>query len=84
MTTIKIKVLLFAHFADVAGSNRLELELDEPANVLGCANVLAARYPGLEDILKIGRAAVNDEFADGSQLLHDADDVAFLPPVSGG
>jgi len=84
MTTIKVKVLLFAHFADIAGSNQLELELDEPAHVADCARALAAKYPGLEDILKIGRAAVNDQFADESHMLHDTDEVAFLPPVSGG
>ena len=81
---IKATVLLFAHFADAAGSNRLEIDLNDSATVQICSQELIGKYPALADLLKIGRAAVNGEFAANDRTLHDGDEVAFLPPVSGG
>jgi molybdopterin converting factor subunit 1 len=81
---IKTKVLLFAHFADAAGSSRLEVDLVDSSTVHDCSERLVGSYPALVDLLKIGRAAVNGEFASDDQVLHDGDEIAFLPPVSGG
>jgi molybdopterin converting factor subunit 1 len=81
---IKTIVLLFAHFADAVGSGRLDVDLEDPATVQDCSDQLVSQYPALGDLLKIGRAAVNGEFAAADQALQDGDEVAFLPPVSGG
>jgi len=81
---IKATVLLFAHFADAAGSSKLEMDLNDSATVQVCSEQLIGKHPALADLLKIGRAAVNGEFAANDRILHDGDEVAFLPPVSGG
>ena len=46
--------------------------------------VLVAREPSLRGMLGIVRVAVNQEFANDDQPLHDGDEVALIPPVSGG
>ncbi len=79
-----VNALFFAHYADIAGSRVLPLTLPERATVRDAARVLQSRFPALPDLLHAGRAAVNAAFAMPDALLHDGDEVAWLPPVSGG
>ncbi len=80
-----VHVRLFAILRERAGRDSLELELPDGATV---ADALAAleREPGLEDV--IGRmplrAAVNREYAPTDALLRPGDEMAVIPPVSGG
>jgi molybdopterin converting factor small subunit len=45
---------------------------------------LAGEFPALEQYAPIISCAVNEEYAKFDARLHDGDEVAFLPPVSGG
>lgn len=78
-----MKLLFFAASAEWAGRRQLELTLDRPVSLVA----LCRSHPALESILlrREGlRVAVNQEFSTFEAEVHDDDEVAFLPPVSGG
>jgi molybdopterin synthase catalytic subunit len=76
---VKVSVRLFAGLRERAGRDELQLELPDGARVadaLACVQHLA---PGVSLVL-----AVNREYADAEVVLHAGDEVAVVPPVSGG
>ncbi len=79
---MRVKVRLFALYREQAGQDRLTLELPEGARVLEAQKALEALFPGLQ--LEGGMAAVNQALVGGETPLREGDEVAFLPPVSGG
>ena len=85
MDAMEIDVRLFAILRERAGTDSLRLELGEGATVAD-ALAAAAREPGLGDV--IGRmpvrAALNREYADEDAPLAAGDELALIPPVSGG
>jgi molybdopterin synthase catalytic subunit len=82
---VNVPVLLFATLKDAAGSNRVSLTLDGDAAIVADVRAaLAERYPALRRPLETAIAAVNQEFAEPGDPVHDGDEVAFFPPVSGG
>ncbi|HTL98928.1 MAG TPA: MoaD/ThiS family protein [Holophagaceae bacterium] len=72
-----IKVLAFARYRDLLGFERLELPAVPTLDAL-LSNARFAKLP------KDALVAVNQEFADRATALKDGDEVALLPPVSGG
>lgn len=60
------------------------LALPEGATITAAATALATREPRLADLLTRTRVAVGAEFATPETSLHDGDELAFLPPMSGG
>ena len=81
---ITVRMLFFAHLQDVAGSHELPLTLPDGATIETAADMLAERNPGFSSLLSQARAAVNAEFAEVSTILHEGDEVAWMPPMSGG
>ena len=79
---MQVDVRLFAHYREAAGTGRLKLELPEGSTVADARRALEAAHPGLD--LSGGMAAVNEELVPPDAPLRDGDEVAFLPPVSGG
>ena len=79
-----VQVRLFAILRERAGADHVELDLPEAATV-GDALAALARLPGLSS-LDTGsvRMAVNREYATSEQVLDPADELAVIPPVSGG
>jgi molybdopterin synthase catalytic subunit len=81
---ITLKVRMFAMIRDLAGSGNLTLTAAEGCTVDSlCADIMS-RYPGLQMWRPHIRFAVNNEYVTGSHVLRDADEVAVIPPVSGG
>lgn len=82
---MEVRVRLFAVLRERAGRDEVALELDEGATV---ADALCAlrRHDGLAPALERLKVvmAVNREYAAGDQPLHEGDEVALIPPVSGG
>jgi MoaE-MoaD fusion protein len=82
---ITVDVRLFALLRDRAGRDTVTVELDDGATVADLLEA-AAREPGLDELLPDlpVRAAVNREYAASDAVLSPGDEVALIPPVSGG
>jgi molybdopterin synthase catalytic subunit len=81
---MKVTLKLFARFRELAGSGRLERVLDEGATVEDLLDVLHTEFPRLSEVTARSIISVNQEFATPDRLLHDGDEIAIFPPVSGG
>jgi molybdopterin converting factor subunit 1 len=81
---VNVDVLFFAAARERAGTDRLRVEVPEPATIARLWERLAALRPALRDVLPACRAAVDEEFAPRSTPLREGSVVAVLPPVSGG
>ena len=78
-----VTLLFFAASADWSGRKRMEIAVDGPRSV----EDLIRTVPGLGEFLvhrKSLKVAVNHEFCGFDTEVEDGDEVAFLPPVSGG
>jgi molybdopterin synthase catalytic subunit len=81
-TQICVRVRLFASYREAAGSGQLEIPLAAGARVSELVELLAARVPALRT--SRGLIAVNQTYVTDDPVLADRDEVAFIPPVSGG
>jgi molybdopterin converting factor subunit 1 len=81
---MQISVKCFAGCKDVVGRPALTIDLPEGTTAAGAFDHLVRLYPGLERYRTSLRLAVNTEYADRNAVLHDGDELACIPPVSGG
>lgn len=81
---MRIRILLFARLRDIAGRDELEREVRDGATLQDVWTSLAAEFPPLGRYTQAISAAVNEEYARMNTAVQDGDEVAFLPPVSGG
>ncbi|MBL8956297.1 MAG: molybdopterin converting factor subunit 1 [Myxococcaceae bacterium] len=81
---MSLDVRYFAAARERAGCARESVELPSPATVSALLEVLAARHPGLQPLLRHLRVAVNHEFRALAEPVADGDEVALIPPVAGG
>ena len=79
-----VKVRLFARLREIAGVSELGLEVHEAATVQDVWQALAGRHAGFEPYGSSVSCAVNEDYSRMTATLRDGDEVAFLPPVSGG
>ncbi len=66
------------------GQREIALEVPDGLTVEGLLRRLLAEYPGLARLSALSRLSVNREYVAGGQILEDGDEVALIPPVSGG
>jgi molybdopterin converting factor small subunit len=80
---VRVRVLLFAAYADALGCDEFMLALDAPATA---GDVLAATRARAATVAIPPRPlmAVNARYASPDQVIHDGDEVALIPPVAGG
>jgi molybdopterin converting factor small subunit len=76
---VKVKVLAFARYSELLGFTKTELPLPSPPSL---GELL--KHPGLAALPSDALLAVNQTFVDRCEILHAEDEVALLPPVSGG
>lgn len=81
---MKLAVRLFARARDVAGADRLHVELPEPADVKQLKQQLGEQCPPLQPLLSQLLVAVGTDYATDDTPLVESSDVACFPPVSGG
>lgn len=81
---MRVTVRLFARLRDLAGSGELVRDVPAPATVQTIWRALVAEFPGLADYERSMSVAVNADYAQMSAAVSDGDEVAFMPPVSGG
>jgi molybdopterin converting factor subunit 1 len=82
LTQICVRVRLFASYREAAGTARLETPLPSGARVRDLVDLLAVQLPALRTAP--GMVAVNHAYVGPDFTLHDGDEAAFIPPVSGG
>ena len=81
---MRVTIRLFARLRDLAGSGELVRDVSSPATVQSIWNDLVAEMPGLSEYERTMSVAVNADYSRMSAPVDDGDEVAFLPPVSGG
>jgi MoaE-MoaD fusion protein len=81
---IHVRVLFFGAARDATGHEELKLSLSSPANVASAFKQLLADYPALGRFGNSLLLAVNQEYALPDRKISDGDELAVLPPVSGG
>ena len=81
---ITCRVLLFAELAERIGARHLDIEVDESATVATAMDQLAAAQPDVAAMRDRLAVAVNDVYARPDQPLRFGDELALIPPVSGG
>ena len=80
---MEIEALLFASYREKAGVGRLRLDLNDGATVGELAEAMRSKFPGLPEAGQIV-VAVNNEYQEHDFVLSNGDEVALIPPVSGG
>ncbi len=81
MTSLKIKA--FGITRDIVGGRELILEMKGENTVSQLRKILEEKYPDMKKIKSL-LIAINNEYADDTTLLKDDDEIALIPPVSGG
>ncbi len=81
---MQVRVLYMGMLRDLAGREREVVQLADGAHLADLYADLQQRVPKLSDFRKAIALAVNYEYADPAATLHDNDEVALIPPVSGG
>jgi len=84
LVKMKIRVLFFGLTHDLAGLQQEVVEVPDGASLAGLWERYAGRFPRLNELSQAVLLAVNQEIATRARVLQDGDEVAFLPPVSGG
>jgi molybdopterin synthase catalytic subunit len=79
-----VRVRLFASYREAAGAPTVEVSLRDGDRGEALWAALVARYPTLGRLPVPSRYAINDEFVDGDTVLREHDEIALIPPVSGG
>jgi molybdopterin converting factor subunit 1 len=81
---MRVTVRLFARLRDLAGSGELIRDVSDPATVRTVWQSLVSEMPALEEYERTMSVAVNADYSKMTASVADGDEVAFLPPVSGG
>ena len=81
---VRIRVLFFGVLRDVTGVREDQIEVPEGSRLENIFAVYANKFPRLNEISASIVPALNQQFAPHSAVVSDGDEVAFLPPVSGG
>ena len=79
-----VSVILFAAARDLAGADSLAVELPAGATVADLRAELARRVPALAGLLARSAVALNHDFTEDERVISPADELAVIPPVSGG
>jgi len=81
---VRVTVRLFARLKEIAGAAELVRDLAPGATIGDAWRQLAGEFPELAGYERSISSALNAEYARMDQVIGDGDEIAFLPPVSGG
>jgi molybdopterin converting factor subunit 1 len=81
---MRVTIRLFARLRDIAGAGEMVRNVPNGASVQTVWDTLAGEFPDLQQYEVSVSTAVNAEYSRMGAPVADGDEVAFLPPVSGG
>lgn len=81
---MRVRVLLFALYRDLAGAEHVEIELPGGATAREAVRALRGRGGSYDQLPEAPAVAVNEEYTTLDAVLTDGDELALIPPVAGG
>jgi molybdopterin converting factor subunit 1 len=81
---MQLNVQLFATLANKMGQSKVDIELDDGTTVGDMLKIIAAQYPAIAPLLERSAVAVNLTYVKADHTLCQDDEIALIPPVSGG
>ena len=81
---MRVHVKLFAILRERAGASEVELHLRPGATIADALSSVAERFPDLQTFLPRVAYALNESYAKADAALSEGDELALIPPVSGG
>ncbi|UZR94606.1 MoaD/ThiS family protein [Chondrinema litorale] len=83
MKQIQLQILTFGIAKEIIGKQVFDIDLPENSTVQNLKNMLFEQYPELGKLKSLS-IAVNNEYAESNYSLSTSDEIALIPPVSGG
>jgi molybdopterin synthase sulfur carrier subunit len=80
---MEISILAFGIARDIFGAPSISVQLDKTATTGNLKTLLEEKYPRLKQLASY-MVAVNNEYAEDNGAITERDEVAIIPPVSGG
>lgn len=81
---MKVRLKFFAVLREVVGHEEMEKDVPDGTTASGLLDTLVNEYPKLGRYAKVTQVAVNHELVELEHRIEPEDEIAFLPPVSGG
>lgn len=81
---MKVNIRLFAALREVLGRGEVTLNVSEGATVGELQGQLMREYPAVEALLPTLVWAVNEDYVSAEHRLREGDEIALIPPISGG
>jgi len=81
---MQVRVLFFGMLKDVAGRERDNVELPAGSHISDLLEQYVKVSPKLQPYYDVMAVALNQEYSDIGATLRDGDEIALIPPVSGG
>jgi molybdopterin converting factor subunit 1 len=78
-----MKVLAFGIVKDIFSDSMVNVDLKDDATIDELKTLLEGKYPRLNELGSY-MIAVNNQYASNNKVIHEGDEVAIIPPVSGG
>jgi len=79
-----VKVKCFAWAYEVTGSDEIEVEMKESAKVSDLREILSQKFPEFSGRMESIAVSINQEFVGEGAIISSSDEVALIPPISGG
>lgn len=81
---MKLKIILFAAARDLCDNSEVLVELQQSATIADLKVELSKQFPQLEPILSRSAISVDHQYASDQLELSESNEIAIIPPVSGG
>jgi len=81
---MNIKIKLFAAAREINGTGELALDVPVGCIVKEMKRIVSDDYPNLSELIMRSAVSLNHEFATDESVVNEGDEIALIPPVSGG